>query len=220
MVRIGAADIVNMNRLVGKEPIEIDLVYANAEHPENHFGQLYQDGAQLYLHKDLAEIVIEAAHIVKEKYDWNLVLFDGLRTVEAQEGMVEAKNKNNWADDMVSPPGYGAHPRGMAIDLAAIDSFDSSRISFGAEFDQFDERAGRKFSGHHPDEMRNRERLNDAMLEAAKNQGKELELLETEFWDFRLPEEIWSKYDALKDKDLRQMGLSKMTLSREQNPDL
>ena len=56
--KIGKNELKNMHDYVGREPIEIDLVYSMEKHSENHFGQLYRPEAKLFLHNDLAEIVV------------------------------------------------------------------------------------------------------------------------------------------------------------------
>ena len=55
-------DLVAMDDLADSVPLRVDLVYADAAHPENVFTQaLYRSDAKLWLHRDFAGIVTLAA---------------------------------------------------------------------------------------------------------------------------------------------------------------
>ncbi len=114
-----ASALVPMNVFAAAgEPVQIDLVYADADHPENIFKTaLYHPDAVLSLHCDLARIVLLAARSLHKKHGWVLVLKDGLRTIEAQARMMETeivRQNPQWLIEprMLSSPGQGGHPRG------------------------------------------------------------------------------------------------------------
>ena len=83
--------------------------------------------------------------IVNAAYDFipsgqKLRLYDGFRPPEAQEKMAEIRDIKGYREDMVSGKGEGAHPRGMAIDLALVDHknpYGRCTIDYGCGFDDF-----------------------------------------------------------------------------------
>ncbi len=189
----------------------IDLAYAD---PENlAFGEkIYRDDAKFWLHKDFAELVLRAAHICFFKYDLCFVLYDGLRTVTAQEAMLNTKRARenpHWLEKprLFAPPGAGGHPRGMAIDLT-IETPDGILLDMGTAFDHLTKKsdplenpAHRKHP-HNEKILNNRKMLNDSMLQAADECGKPLFLLPEEWWDFRFHSIVYNQYKALSDEDL------------------
>ena len=81
-----------MNHFIDHEPIEIDLVYADAAHPENIFGAaLYRDGAQFWLHRELADIVLNLARLAQSERGAKLVdeLIIGVTTNIAKSPMFD-----------------------------------------------------------------------------------------------------------------------------------
>lgn len=201
-----------MDSLAGHCQLRIDLVYAQAGHPENIFGKIYRNGARLWLHRNLAAIVREAAPTLSAQCGWRLVLKDGLRTVEAQEAMQRAeivRRNPHWLegpDRLLSPPGQGAHPRGMAIDLVP-ENEDGSPVDMGTPFDFLSEDprrnpAARDFTDLPEAVLRNRKTLENAMTGAAEKLGFPLLPLPSEWWDFRFPAERYEHYAPLRDADL------------------
>jgi len=194
-------------------PLRIDLAYAKDETP-NIFGVIYRPDAKLWLHKDLAEIVLRAAVMVEEAYGHELVLYDGLRTVEAQEKMERspiARANPHWLEEperLLSPPGAGAHPRGMAVDVSLCRD-DGTLLDMGTAFDHLAEQSGpehnpahRSYAGHSEEVQQNRAMLNNAMLGAAEKLGLELVPLAQEWWDFRFAGDVYEQYAPLSDDDL------------------
>lgn len=198
-------DLVNLTRMKfeGKLPyLDIEIPYSDPEHELNNFGFVYKKNIQVCLHKDLAKIVIEASKIAYKKYGWKLKIMDGLRTVEAQLNMLKTKKENNWPDDLVSSPGTGAHPRGMAVDILPIDAGTNEYIEMGSVYDEFNEKSSRTYENLPKTVLENRGKLNKIMRKAAKLNKIELVELSTEWWDFRLKEKVWGKYRAISDDDL------------------
>lgn len=204
-------DLICMNDYAWEHPLAVELAYAQ----ENNllFGeQIYRTGAKLWLHKDLAKIVIEAARLVFKEIGGILVLYDGLRVVEAQERMLETQRvKDNpaWLEEprLLSPPGAGGHPRAMAVDVS-IKDMHGKLLDMGTPFDYLaDDPAPDSNPAHreylHSDVvMANRQFLNDAMLGAAQNAGIVLEKLPQEWWDYRMPVSVYEQYAPIKDADL------------------
>ena len=174
--------------------------------------QIYRTGAKLWLHKDLAKIVIEASRRVFKATGGILVLYDGLRVTNAQERMLETqrvKNNPQWLEEprLLSPPGAGGHPRGMAVDVS-IKDMHGKLLDMGTPFDFLAENqmaavnpAHREHS-HTESITANRKLLDDSMMEASAHVGIALEGLPQEWWDFRMPQDIYEQYAPLSDSDL------------------
>jgi hypothetical protein len=65
-------------------------IFADPEHPDNHFPNFYHpDASILWLHQDLAVITLHASKYCYELYGWKLHLIDSLRPAEAQEKMAD-----------------------------------------------------------------------------------------------------------------------------------
>lgn len=215
-IKIDPAALVPMNELAGEYPLRVELVYAQAGHKDNMFGEaIYRPDARLWLHKDMAEIVKRASTLVFEQHGYKMLLFDGLRTMDAQARIVETaivKANPHWLDEnnrMFSPPGKGGHPRGMAIDLT-LETEDWEELDMGTAFDALPaEGAGPETNPAHRDttlisaEARhNRDILTGFMMLAAKELSLPLHPLSLEWWDFRFPAEFYNQYAPLSDSDL------------------
>lgn len=208
MKQISTSDLIDMS---GREHIEIHLAYAIDE-PPNIFGKIYRDGARLWLHKLLAEIVIVAASYAAAD-GHTLLLYDGLRTTDAQAKMQDApivKANPQWMEEprLLSPPGGGAHPRAMAIDLTLIDH-RGQILDMGTPFDYLAEDSAPEHNPAHRaypnlsfEARANRTKLNEYMILGSEKTNTPLELLAQEWWDFRLPRDIYEQYAPLSDRDL------------------
>lgn len=209
---ISPSDLIPMDQYCDDYPITINLAYQHDCAP-NIFGKIYRDGARLWLHKDLAQVVLGAAKIVSAQ-GYGLVLYDGLRTVEAQALMGQSnivKANPHWLEEpgrLLSPPGAGAHPRGMAIDLSLADENGDS-VDMGTDFDYLAENsqaahnpAHREFEGLDKNTQNNRALLTDAMVKSSKSLSFPLLPLPQEWWDFRFPTQIYEQYAPLNDADL------------------
>jgi D-alanyl-D-alanine dipeptidase len=116
-------------------------------HRDNSFGQLYRPEAKISAHKDTLVIILLASKILNEEYGYKLKINNSLRTVEGQEGMAKYLKLHsvggfnnlidlNISDELVSTPGAGSHPRGMAIDVEMLDS-EGNLVDCGTPFDSF-----------------------------------------------------------------------------------
>ena len=202
---INVDDLVAMDDFINEYPIHIDLAYAQ---PDNLLlGQaVYRSEAQLWLHKDLANVVLAAARACEEQHGYHFILYDGLRTVEAQALMLETervKENPHWLEEprMVSPPGAGGHPRGMAVDLSLCTP-DVQVLDMGTAFDDMSEKAHRNYNDLTSEQKNNRRILETFMMNAAHECNVELWPLPQEWWDFRLPPKLYERYAPLSDKEL------------------
>lgn len=212
MKKIEETALVPMELFGGQFPLSVQLAYARDEAP-NIFGQIYARDASLWLHRDLAKIVLAAAKIAHERSGVSFVLYDGLRTSDAQEKMAQSpivKANPHWMEEprLLSPPGSGAHPRGMAIDISLMDA-DGDLMDMGTDFDHLSEnphqdhnRAHRNYSALAAEHRKNRAILDEAMMAAANKLKLPLHLLPQEWWDFRMPADVYGVYAPLADADL------------------
>lgn len=212
LVRISPEDLVSLHTLAQEVPLRCDLVYARAEHPENIFGRLYRPDAGLWAHRTLAGILVLAAQTCFAEKGWFLVVKDVLRTIEAQQAMMNSpivRANPHWTvgtDRLVSPPGTGGHPRAMAADLT-LETETGDTVPMGTPFDFLSEDphrnpAARSYTDLPAACLENRRFLERAMTDAASHLGTPLLPLPAEWWDFRLPPEIYEKYEPLSDADL------------------
>ena len=213
MKKISTSDLIPFDLFASSHPIEVDVVYADARHTENMFGDVYRQGAVMSGHIDMVVMVLIAAQILHKNQGWILQIKDCLRPVEAQQKMMDTdivRANRQWLEEprFLSPRGLGGHPRGMAVDVCAKDKSGRS-IDFGTAFDAF---AHSPLAQHNPahrqhpdltgDVMRNRQILDGAMLDAARKTERDLTLLSTEWWDFRFPADYSSAFEAISDEDL------------------
>ncbi len=213
-IAVGASDLVDMAGFAEAFPIRIDLVYADAVHPENIFGTaLYRPGARLWLHAGFAPVVLAAAGLMRRRHGGAFVLKDGLRTVEAQAAMQQTaivRANPHWSQGpqrLLSLPGQGGHPRGMAVDVAVADEATGASWDMGTAFDHLSadpERnpAARAYTGFPQDILDNRLKLERCFTDAARALGLPLLPLPSEWWDFRFPASLSEQYAPLSDAQL------------------
>ena len=193
-----------MDEDLSKYHYKIDLAYAKTDNLL--FGeQIYKSSARLWLHNNLAEIVFIAAKHCFEEHGIRFILYDGLRTIDAQKAMMKTQraiDNPQWMKEprLLSPAGSGGHPRGMAIDIGLI-TLKGELLDMGCAFDHLDKQAHRNYK-HPQNTMNNRNILDECMISAAKQLETPLLPLPEEWWDFRLPPEIYERYAPLSDSDL------------------
>lgn len=202
-------DLICMNDFALTHHYRIDIAYARDDNLL--FGErIYRENAKLWLHVSLANIVKTAATYCFENYNLRFILYDGLRTTDAQEAMMKTRralDNPHWLEKprLLSSPGAGGHPRGMAIDIG-LETLCGELINMGTAFDYLSEDpeenpAHRNFL-HSQSIMNNRKMLDNSMMQAAKSLNTPLLPLPEEWWDFRLPADIYEKYDPLLEKEL------------------
>lgn len=208
MKKLNPADFIPMDIFAGKEPIKIDLVYAQAGHPRNIFGEaLYHQNARLWAHKYIAAITVLVARTIQHQYKWTLEIQDCLRTVDAQiamQGTQITKDNPDWMTGphpLLSKPGMRGHPRGMAIDVAPLDQ-NGEKIDMGTPFDDLSDASARNYTGFDETISENRQNLETAFVRSAKALNLPMLPLPNEWWDFRFPSEYTEAYAPLSDADL------------------
>ncbi|MEM7650518.1 MAG: M15 family metallopeptidase [Pseudomonadota bacterium] len=213
MEKINHQDLICMDEHVESANIRIELAYALKDNLL--FGErIYHEAAKLWLHKDLGRIVLQAAKML-ENQNLRLVLYDGLRTTDAQSLMLKTQrvqDNPHWLEEprLLSPPGKGAHPRAMAIDCS-LETFDGQLLDMGTAFDFLAEDSAADSNPAHREYPQlsehviyNRSILDTAMSNAATEEGLELLLVPQEWWDFRFLPEIYNRFEPLSDADLPQ----------------
>lgn len=210
---IAAADLVALDAFTESHPVKIDLVYAKPGHPDNMFRtKIYRPEAKMWGHRELVPIILAAAQACYEKTGWVFEIKDCLRTVEAQALMRETdivKAHPQWLEEpgrLLSPPGAGGHPRGMAVDIILVDK-NGDEIDMGTRFDYLTEDrnnnpAARDYMKFSQTVLDNRKVLEGSMMQAAAAAGRELLPLPQEWWDFRFPKSYSEQFDPIRDADL------------------
>ena len=92
--RIDPARLVAVEDVAGDAPLRVDLAYTRADAV---CGAVYRPEARLWLYDDFAAIVVRAARLAGARYGLRLVVYDGLRTTDAQapDGEVAAGESAN-----------------------------------------------------------------------------------------------------------------------------
>lgn len=212
MKKIHPDDLICMDNHPDARHYRVELTYARDDN--FLFGErIYRKEAKLYLHKMLGDIVIQAATRCMNETGLRFVLYDGLRTCDAQERMTQTqrvRDNPQWLEEprLLSPAGAGGHPRAMAIDIG-LETQGGVLLDMGTPFDFLAANphpdhnpAHRAYIGHNDIVMKNRQILDFYMIEAAKSCETPLFPLPQEWWDYRLPAEIYEQYAPLYDADL------------------
>lgn len=209
--KISPDDLICMNEYAHTHHFQVNLAYAKDDNLLFQ-EQIYNDTARLYLHKILAQITKRAAKNCHQNTGYSFVLHDGLRTVNAQEKMMKTKRARenpHWMEPprLLSQPGGGAHPRGMAIDISLIDQ-NGHMLDMGCPFDYLcdspyaDRNPAHRDYNHLPQIIDNRDILNRYMIEAAEYFDTKLLLLPEEWWDFRLEPKFYNEFTPIRDEEL------------------
>ncbi|MCB1563933.1 MAG: D-Ala-D-Ala dipeptidase [Alphaproteobacteria bacterium] len=209
--RVQSETLIPMEPFADKLPLRVELAYAREDN--TLFGErIYRPQARLFLYKDLAEIVCGAAARLG-RAGYRLILYDGLRTMEAQARMLETarvRANPHWLEEprLLSPPGAGAHPRGMAVDCG-VETEKGVLLNMGTVFDFLADSSAPAHNPAHRDYphlseevRRNRAVLDMVMRESAVSLGSDLFPLPQEWWDFRLPPSFYERFAPLSDSDL------------------
>ncbi len=199
--------LVPLNLFTGDAPIDIDVVYAKPDHPDNQFRGLYHPAARMFAHVRLVPVILAAARLAHARHGWRLKLNDCFRPVEAQARMFAY----GFPEELVAPPGRGGHPRGMAIDIEPLNA-DDDLVPMGTAFDFFADDlaqnpAARDWTDFGPPSMsaqilQNRQNLDACLFDAAAQCGEVLVGYASEWWDYRFPREVFEAYPALSEAAL------------------
>ena len=219
LIHIDADYLVLLEDFCAAYPIKVDLVYAQPHHPNNLFKTaIYSPKAKMLAHKEMAPVILRAAQICFQQTGWIFEIKDCLRTVNAQELMRNTeivKAHPHWLEEpnrLLSPPGKGGHPRGMAVDIILLDK-NGEEVDMGTAFDFLSEDrsnnpAARNYTNFYDDEklnrqvLSNRKMLENAMLQAGQEAGHPLLPLPQEWWDFRFMPDYSNLFNPIADEDL------------------
>jgi hypothetical protein len=81
----------------------------------NKFGHAYAPGSPLLLHKKLADVIIDTAIDMRNRYQQFTVVMDGLRSFDS--GLLMQENRPDLvASGMLAKAGTSAHNRALAVD--------------------------------------------------------------------------------------------------------
>lgn len=207
-------DLVALDDFTQSHPIKIDVVYAKPQHPDNMFKcGIYKNDARMWCHRIFAPIILRAAETCYREHKYIFELKDCLRPVEAQARMMETdivRANSHWLEEprLLSPPGKGGHPRGMAVDIILLTEA-GEQIDMGTAFDYLspdrnNNPAARNYRDFSEDILRHRQILEDAMVEAGKAEGHEVLPLPQEWWDFRFMPDHSNQYAPVSDRELPQ----------------
>lgn len=204
-------DLQALGDFSGKHPIKVDLVYAQKDHHDNIFKTaLYKKDAKMWGHRELVPVILRAADICFKKTGYIFELKDCLRPVEAQEKMRQTdivKAHPEWLEEpgrLLSPPGKGGHPRGMAVDIILVTE-NGDEVDMGTRFDFLTKEnnpSARDYRGFSAEVLDNRRALEESMVQAALELGREILPLPQEWWDFRFPYAYSNAFEPLSDADL------------------
>jgi len=199
--------LINISSFTKIEPIAVDLVYADAKHPRNIFTKsLYQASAQCWVHKDIAAITILAARLLRKRFNYTLEIKDCLRTSDAQAEMQNTdivRANPHWMEEprLLAPPGAGAHPRAMAIDVCVLDE-QGKEVDMGTGFDEMIPASARHYTDLEEYQLDNRHDLERAYKQSAQALGFKFLPYPEEWWDFRFYQDQYEQFSPLSDADL------------------
>jgi D-alanyl-D-alanine dipeptidase len=183
------------------QPVD-DAAYANTprERKLNKFGKAYMDDAKLWLHKYMADVVVDAAIYMHKKYGWTSAIYDGLRTVNGAYNAYLNAEDSDLEQGLLSTPGLSAHNKGMAADMMMFDA-SGKLVNMGGNFDHLDMSTNGRACTDLPKEiLDNRLKREIAFQRAALSRGRLFAPLRSEFWDERFPEndeDNWRVLDSL-----------------------
>ncbi|HRI76650.1 MAG TPA: M15 family metallopeptidase [Alphaproteobacteria bacterium] len=210
IIAIAADDLLPLEDFTNSHPLRVDLVYAQEKHPDNMFGcAIYRADARMLCHRKFLPIILDAALLCHAQSGLSFELKDCLRTVEAQEMMRQTdivKANPHWLEEpnrLLSPPGKGGHPRGMAIDIILLDA-NGDEVDMGTRFDYLTpdparNPAARSFRDLPADVLARRQLLEECMMQSAAKHELPLLPLPQEWWDFRFPRDLYDLYAPVQD---------------------
>ena len=107
-------------RIITPAPEEYAHIKSSPDYPirnrlVNKFGLTYRPGTPLWMHRRLADVIIDTAIDMRDRYKQFTVVMDGLRTYDS--GALMQENRPDLvASGMLAPAGSSAHNRALAVD--------------------------------------------------------------------------------------------------------
>jgi D-alanyl-D-alanine dipeptidase len=168
-----AEGLVNLKEV--NPHIIIDLKYATTD---NFLKQKVYDDLNCYVLKTLA-VKLDKAQRILEHDGLGLKVFDGYRPLSVQRKMWAIVPDSRYVAD--PNKGGSIHNRGAAVDLTLVDS-DGKELEMPTPFDSFAERAAQFSKEPTVQQRANRMLLRHVMQEVG------LQLIQTEWWHYQLPD--------------------------------
>lgn len=161
--------------------IQVDLKYATED---NFTGKIVYHFNQCFFIQEVASR-LQSIQRELEGIGLGLKIWDGFRPASAQWKFWNLVPDERYVSD---PRKGGRHTRGTAVDLTLVTK-DGKELPMPSAFDDFSEKAHRNFMQATPEEIANREFLENIM----KKYG--FEGLPTEWWHFDLVG--WEEYPPI-----------------------
>lgn len=170
----------------------------------NKFGLAYQPGTPLLLHRRLADVQVDVAIDMRNRYRQFTVVMDGLRTFESGERM-QTNRPDLVASGMLAKSGTSAHNRALAVDSKLFDLLDPLSFETWTGDVPLSQLVEADEHGHLDDEQpmqlnsrfytgpmsraarKNRDRRLQSWQRASVRNRTPIANLLAEFWDDRVP---------------------------------
>jgi len=175
-----SADLVDVQKLI--PGIVLDIRYATTN---NFTGQQLYPFSKCYLRRASTE-KLRAAQAELAPMGYGLKIFDGYRPLSVQWKMWEVYPQPGYVAD---PRKGSRHNRGAAVDVTLIRLANGAELPMPTPYDDFTERAHRKFKDLPEEVIRNR-----ALLEEVLTKHGFVGLY-TEWWHF--DDKDWRQYPIL-----------------------
>ena len=175
-----SADLVDVQKTI--PGIVLDIRYATTN---NFTGQQLYPFSKCYLRRASAE-KLGAAQAELATMGYGLKIFDGYRPLSVQWKMWEVFPQPGYVAD---PRKGSRHNRGAAVDVTLIRLADGTELPMPTPYDDFSEKAHRKFSNLPADVIQNRELLEQVLTRHG------FVGLYTEWWHF--DDKDWRNYPIM-----------------------
>jgi hypothetical protein len=167
----------------------------------NKFGQTYAPDTKLLLHKKLADVLVDTAIDMRNRYGQFTVVMDALRTYDSGK-LMEKTRPDLVAAKLLAPAGTSAHNRALAVDSKLFELINPAHVFTGAvnidmlkevdekgHLDDLDMTTSSRFFPIPTNESAYQNRLNRlrAWQRASVKNNIPIANLLAEFWDDRVP---------------------------------
>jgi len=163
----------------------------------NKFGPVYAVEFPIFLHRKLADVLVDSAIDLRDRHGYFTVVMDGLRTYDCAQKLQE--NRPDLVTlGLLARAGKSAHNRALAVDSKLFHFVDGTLVEADehGHLDDFDMKANSRF---YDGDMSNAARYNrlvrlQAWQRASIKHQLPIANLLSEFWDDRVtgsPEDFW-----------------------------
>ena len=179
-------------------------IYAGDVSAENPVGKIYRDGARMFVHGDVAKVLVEMGKILAD--DEQIEVLEALRTAEIHAELTKTSEEEEWDKNLVPDQGKSAHTSGgMAVDIAIVKN--EVRVDYGVKYnDNSSKELYRDYTLHEitisKEAFANREFLDDLIDRGAEAAGVEIQKHPHEIFQFNLPPHEYLNAPVLHEEDL------------------